>query len=541
MNPLQRCILKLFPDLTDKQRNEVIFANVPPTLTMGFRSDQISYFILHADSAEVTTAETGVLYAPGAMDEPLFEERRQINVQASIKIGAQDRHVDTLVQRGLRSRFAIRGRYSWQEQTHREFNKWLVDRYRATWRDRDGEQLRDRRRMTALHHLPARAGNVHWGYFDAALAPALRVTSGDLIRAEAITHHAGDAPDLMMDAAIRELYAAIPEHDRAPGVHIMTGPIYVEGAMPGDMLEVRYLEMMPRLDYGSNLAAHWGHLYREMAERERVTIYRLHREANQATAMFAYDVAEKYLVPGRITDCSACDCQPALAGHAHSRRGRISAPPASRPTWRDVSAASRPASMAATSTTGGSARARRCIIRCRCRARCSRSAIRMSRKATARSAAPRSRPRSTCCSKCAFARTSSFRRRCWKRRCYWIVHGFDEDLNVAMRNASLDMMHSADRAPAAEPRRRLFADERRGRFRGHAGGGRPTGNSLPYSSRDVPLRPCNDVTAGTRACIFVTANTWMGIDGMNWMAALLFGVAVGERCHSRPRRRSQTL
>jgi phenylpropionate dioxygenase-like ring-hydroxylating dioxygenase large terminal subunit len=146
VNPLQRCILKLFPDLTDQQRDEVIFANVPPTLTMGFRSDQISYFILHADSAEVTTAESGVLYAPGAMDEPLFEERRQINVQASIKIGAQDRHVDTLVQRGLRSRFAIRGRYSWQEQTHREFNKWLVERYRATWqaqmRDHAGETLR---------------------------------------------------------------------------------------------------------------------------------------------------------------------------------------------------------------------------------------------------------------------------------------------------------------------------------------------------------------------------------------------------------------
>lgn len=135
INPLQRCILRLFPDLTDAQRHEVVFANVPPTLTLGFRSDQISYFILHADSAEVTTAVPGVLYAPGAMDEPLFEERRQINVQASVMIGAQDRHVDTLVQRGLRSRYAARGRYSWQEQTHREFNKWLVERYRAIWRD----------------------------------------------------------------------------------------------------------------------------------------------------------------------------------------------------------------------------------------------------------------------------------------------------------------------------------------------------------------------------------------------------------------------
>ena len=46
----------------------------------------------------------------------------------------------------------------------------------------------------ALHQLTATPKTVHWGYFDAALAPVLRVKSGDLIQAEAITHHAGDAP-----------------------------------------------------------------------------------------------------------------------------------------------------------------------------------------------------------------------------------------------------------------------------------------------------------------------------------------------------------
>ena len=57
-----------------------------------------------------------------------------------------------------------------------------------------------------LHDLPATLANVHWGYFDAAMAPALKVRSGDIIRAEAITHHAGDAPELMMDEPIRRLY-----------------------------------------------------------------------------------------------------------------------------------------------------------------------------------------------------------------------------------------------------------------------------------------------------------------------------------------------
>lgn len=61
-----------------------------------------------------------------------------------------------------------------------------------------------------LHVLPATAKSVHWGYFDASLAPALRVKSGDLVQVEAVSHHAGDAPDLLMDRAIRQLFNDIP-------------------------------------------------------------------------------------------------------------------------------------------------------------------------------------------------------------------------------------------------------------------------------------------------------------------------------------------
>src|ERR1700676_3082344 len=169
---------------------------------------------------------------------------------------------------------------------------------------------------TALHQLPATPKTVHWGYFDAALAPALRVRSGYLVRAEAITHHAGDAPELMMDAPIQRLYREIPVADRRPGVHIMTGPIFVEGARPGDMLEVRYLQMTPRMDYGSNLAASWGYLYQEFDERERVTIYGNDRRSNLASALYAYDFPGNYKVPGpgTITHCPECNREPALEG-----------------------------------------------------------------------------------------------------------------------------------------------------------------------------------------------------------------------------------
>ena len=166
----------------------------------------------------------------------------------------------------------------------------------------------------ALHHLPATPATVHWGYFDAAKAPVMRVKSGDLVQAEAVTHHAGDAPELMFDEGVEALFREIPETDRNPGVHIMTGPIWVEDAKPGDILEVRYLRMVPRCNYGSNLAANWGYLYKEFGEKERVTIYELDANAGHAQALYAYDFPGKYLTPGTITHCPVCDRQPALKG-----------------------------------------------------------------------------------------------------------------------------------------------------------------------------------------------------------------------------------
>jgi hypothetical protein len=51
-------------------------------------------------------------------------------VQVFVK---QDQDATTKVQRGMHSRFAPRGRYSWQEESHVQFNRWLVQRYRRHW------------------------------------------------------------------------------------------------------------------------------------------------------------------------------------------------------------------------------------------------------------------------------------------------------------------------------------------------------------------------------------------------------------------------
>jgi acetamidase/formamidase len=167
--------------------------------------------------------------------------------------------------------------------------------------------------MPRLHELPARPDTVHWGYFDPGLEPVLTVASGDLVRVEAITHHAGDAPDLMFDEAIEAIFAVVQE--RGPGPHLLTGPIAVEGASPGDVLEVRILAAEPRLPYGSNLAAHWGQLYGDFG-RERVTVYGLDEHARLGRALFAYDWTATPLAvaPGTIVAPDPAAREPALAG-----------------------------------------------------------------------------------------------------------------------------------------------------------------------------------------------------------------------------------
>jgi phenylpropionate dioxygenase-like ring-hydroxylating dioxygenase large terminal subunit len=132
-NPTQKAVLPIFPNLTAEDRNRVTFANVPPTLSLVLTSDIAIYLILRATGPETMEQDTGVLVAPGAMEDPAFEHRFEMIMNSASKIIAQDMHVDSLVQVGLRSRFAIRGRYSWQEGAQGQFNKWLVSRYNAAW------------------------------------------------------------------------------------------------------------------------------------------------------------------------------------------------------------------------------------------------------------------------------------------------------------------------------------------------------------------------------------------------------------------------
>jgi phenylpropionate dioxygenase-like ring-hydroxylating dioxygenase large terminal subunit len=130
-NATHHAIMPVFPKLTEQERMRSTFALVPPTLCLGTAPDQAFFFLVRPTGPETIDVEIGYLFHPSALDDPLFDHKLKltdVGVQVFVE---QDQDATTKVQRGLRSKFAPRGRYSWQEESHVRFNRWLVQRYRA--------------------------------------------------------------------------------------------------------------------------------------------------------------------------------------------------------------------------------------------------------------------------------------------------------------------------------------------------------------------------------------------------------------------------
>ena len=132
-NATHRAIMPVFPLLTEEERMRSTFALVPPTLCFGTAPDQCFFFLVRPTGPETIDVEIGYLFHPSALDDPLFEEKLILSDTGVQVFVRQDQDATRKVQRGLRSRFAPRGRYSWQEETHVQFNRWLVQRYRQHW------------------------------------------------------------------------------------------------------------------------------------------------------------------------------------------------------------------------------------------------------------------------------------------------------------------------------------------------------------------------------------------------------------------------
>ncbi|MCZ6915993.1 MAG: acetamidase/formamidase family protein [Gemmatimonadetes bacterium] len=134
-------------------------------------------------------------------------------------------------------------------------------------------------RAQRVHELRATPETVAWGYYVATKAPALRIASGDVVDVMTMITNSPrrlesvGVPPEEIQQELRDIYEQVT--DRGPGGHILTGPIYIEEAEPGDVLEVRILSIDLAISYGYNGCS--GFLRANCGER-RTRIFRFDTE-----------------------------------------------------------------------------------------------------------------------------------------------------------------------------------------------------------------------------------------------------------------------
>jgi acetamidase/formamidase len=108
------------------------------------------------------------------------------------------------------------------------------------------------------HRLEATPATVAYGYYWSDAKPVLSIASGDIIDVDTLLTNtpAGLAkagvPDEKIQASLKAVVSEVTGERKGPGGHILTGPVYVEGAEPGDVLEVKILSIELPIDYGYN-------------------------------------------------------------------------------------------------------------------------------------------------------------------------------------------------------------------------------------------------------------------------------------------------
>jgi acetamidase/formamidase len=108
------------------------------------------------------------------------------------------------------------------------------------------------------HRLEATPSTVAYGYYWSEAKPALHIDSGDIIDVDTMLTNTpaglakGGVPESKIQPSLKTIVDEVTGDRKGPGGHILTGPVYVEGAEPGDVLEVKILSIQLAIDYGYN-------------------------------------------------------------------------------------------------------------------------------------------------------------------------------------------------------------------------------------------------------------------------------------------------
>jgi phenylpropionate dioxygenase-like ring-hydroxylating dioxygenase large terminal subunit len=130
LNPTYKALLPVIETLTDYERNNSIFGLLPPTLLLGMNTDSALFRIVLPTGPDSFDVRFGNLFPKGKYVGRRFEEIKKMATGGLLVMTSQDFPADAGVQKGLKSRFATRSRYSWEEEPLAGFNQWLIKRYR---------------------------------------------------------------------------------------------------------------------------------------------------------------------------------------------------------------------------------------------------------------------------------------------------------------------------------------------------------------------------------------------------------------------------
>jgi acetamidase/formamidase len=138
------------------------------------------------------------------------------------------------------------------------------------------------------YRLEATPSTVAYGYYWAAATPVLHIDSGDIIDVDTLLTNTpaglskAGVPDDKIQSSLKAIVSEVTGDRKGPGGHILTGPVYVAGAEPGDVLEVKILSIDLAIDYGYNGCS--GYLPENCDKEVPTKILQLDR--NKMTAQF---------------------------------------------------------------------------------------------------------------------------------------------------------------------------------------------------------------------------------------------------------------
>ncbi len=103
------------------------------------------------------------------------------------------------------------------------------------------------------HHLHSSPETCHWGFFEAKVKPVLTIASGDEVTIDTVSGGPRWCRTKAGFTCLPNLPTFMRRSERMVPGHILTGPVAVAGAEPGDVLEVDILDVQLRQDWGYNL------------------------------------------------------------------------------------------------------------------------------------------------------------------------------------------------------------------------------------------------------------------------------------------------